>query len=127
MLTGHEEERNANAAGLPRRQFLKVGVLGTMLNLPQFLQARSLSGAATGGRGSEKSCIFIVQQGGASHIDTWDLKPAAPAEYRGPYKPIATPIPGMQIGELLPRLARLAPHYCLLRSMTHAASGHGAG
>src|SRR4051794_11235532 len=76
MLTGHEEERNANAAGLPRRQFLKVGVLGTMLNLPQFLQGRSLSGAATGGRGSEKSCIFIVQQGGASHIDTWDLKPA---------------------------------------------------
>jgi len=112
---------------LPRRRFLKVGVLGTMLNLPQVLQAGSLSGAASGKRGGEKSCIFIVQQGGASHIDTLDLKPAAPAEYRGPYKPIATPVPGMQICELLPRLAKLAPHYCLIRSMTHAAAGHDDG
>jgi uncharacterized protein (DUF1501 family) len=123
MLTG----RKADVPGLPRRQFLEVGVLGTMLNLPQLLQTGSVSGAATARRGSEKSCIFIVQQGGASHIDTLDLKPAAPAEYRGPYKPIATPVPGLQICELLPRLAQLAPRYCLIRSMTHAAAGHGDG
>jgi len=57
--------------------------------------------------------------GGPSHLDTWDLKPAAPAEIRGPYKPIATTVPGMRLSELHPRLARLTRHFCLIRSMTH--------
>ncbi|HEV3259865.1 MAG TPA: DUF1501 domain-containing protein, partial [Gemmataceae bacterium] len=54
-----------------------------------------------------------------SHLDTWDLKPLAPAEIRGPYKPIATTVPGMRISELHPRLAKLAGYFCLIRSMTH--------
>lgn len=109
-----------------RRRFLKVGALGTMLNLPQMLLARATSSAPSRS-GSEKSCIFIVQQGGCSHIDTWDMKPDAPAEYRGPFKPVATPVPGVQVCELLPRLARLADRYALIRSMTHSAGGHGDG
>jgi hypothetical protein len=57
--------------------------------------------------------------GGPSHLDTWDLKPAAPAEIRGPYQPISTDVPGMNISELHPRLARLTRHFSLIRSMTH--------
>src|SRR6478735_9662241 len=89
-----------------RREFLKVGALGfgVGLTLPQLLAAR----AATGGRGADKSCIFIVQQGGCSHIDTWDMKPGAPLEFRGPLRPIATSVAGTLICELMPRLARLA-------------------
>ena len=110
---------------LSRRRLLQVGGVGALgLGLPQFLQARSPSG---GSIGSERSCIFIVQYGGASHHDTWDLKPEAPAEIRGPYRPIRTSVPGIQICEKLPRLARLADRYCLIRSMTHGNGGHDGG
>jgi hypothetical protein len=68
-----------------------------------------------------------VQYGGASHLDSLDLKPSAPQEIRGPYRPIATNVPGIQVGELLPRLARLADRYCLIRSMTHGNGGHDGG
>jgi hypothetical protein len=111
---------------LSRRRFLKVGGLGTMLTLSQMLWARATAPAS--GRGAaEKSCIFIVQQGGCTHLDTWDMKPNAPAEYRGPLKPIATPVPGVQICELMPRMARLANRYALIRSMTHGSAGHDDG
>ena len=70
---------------------------------------------------SEKSCIFIVMGGGPSHVDIWDMKPQAPAEIRGPYKPIATSVPGVHINELMPRLAKLSQHYSIIRSMTHTA------
>ena len=68
---------------------------------------------------AEKSCIFILLCGGPSHLDTWDLKPDAPPEIRGPYKPIATSVPGMRLCELHPQLAKLAGEFCLIRSMTH--------
>src|SRR5258708_1517909 len=101
-----------------RRQLLQVGGLGILgLGLPQFLQARAPVGARA--RGPEKSCIFIVQYGGLSHIDSWDPKPDAPDGIRGPYRPIATNVPGIRVGELMPRLANLADRYCLIRSMTH--------
>jgi hypothetical protein len=90
------------------------------LGLPQLLRAGS---AARRG----KSCIFIVQYGGASHHDSWDLKPDAPDDIRGPYRPIATSVPGIQIGELLPKLASLAHRYTLIRSMTHGNGGHDGG
>ena len=76
---------------------------------------------------SQKSCIFIVQYGGCSHLDTFDLKPNAPEAIRGPYQPIATSVPGTRLGELLPRLALLADRYCLVRSMTHGNGGHDGG
>ena len=74
---------------------------------------------ATTGRSGVKSCIYILLCGGPSHLDTWDLKPDAPAEIRGPYKPAATTVPGMRINELHTRLPMLAKHLCLIRSMTH--------
>ncbi|MDB5313328.1 MAG: hypothetical protein JWO38_7530, partial [Gemmataceae bacterium] len=74
-----------------------------------------------------KSCIFIVQYGGCSQVDSFDPKPDAPAEVRGPFKPIPTSVPGTRICEHLPRLARLADRYCLVRSMTHGNPGHDGG
>src|SRR5579864_6788584 len=112
---------------LSRRQLLQVGGIGMLgLDLPQLLRGAA-EPARSRGPAREKSCIFIVQYGGASHIDSWDLKPQAPDAIRGPYKPIATTVPGMQIGELLPRLARSADRYCLIRSMTHGNGGHDGG
>jgi len=120
---------------ISRRRFVHVGTLGLMLGLPEFLWAgaasrlRGLTPPAQGAarKTTDRSCIFIFQYGGASHIDSWDLKPVAPAEYRGPYKPIATSVPGVQVCELMPRLARLAHRYCLIRSMTHDVPDHEAG
>lgn len=111
---------------ITRRQLLQAGGIGVLgLGLPELLRANAT--APRSARGSERSCIFIVQYGGASHIDSWDLKPNAPEEIRGPYRPIATSVPGIQIGELMPRLAGLADRYCLIRSMTHGNSGHDGG
>jgi uncharacterized protein (DUF1501 family) len=110
---------------LSRRQLLQAGSLGPLgLSLPGFLHATA-RGASR--RRDEKSCIFIVQYGGASHIDSLDPKPEAPADVRGPYRPIASTVPGMRLGELLPRLARLADRFALVRSMTHGNGGHDGG
>ena len=110
---------------ISRRQLLQIGGIGILgLGLPELLQAGA---PARGSRTSAKSCIFIVQYGGCSHHDTFDLKPEAPADVRGPYKPIATTVPGVRIGELLPRLGGLAHRYCLVRSMTHRDGGHDGG
>jgi hypothetical protein len=112
---------------LTRRELLQVGGISLLgLGLPEFLRARTSVTGSTA-RGPEKSCIFIVQYGGASHIDSWDLKPDAPEEIRGPYKPIPTSVPGVKICALLPRLARLADRYCIVRSMTHQNPGHDGG
>lgn len=111
---------------LSRRRLLQLGGVGMLgLGLPELLQARVTPAGAR--RGPEKSCIFIVQYGGASHHDSWDLKPEAPEDIRGPYKPIATSVPGTRIGELFPRLASMAHKYCLIRSMSHGNGGHDGG
>jgi hypothetical protein len=108
---------------ISRRQLIQLGGVGMLgLGLPQLLQASA--SASRPGRGSEKSCIFIFQYGGLSQLDSWDLKPSAPDTIRGPYKSIATAVPGTQICELLPRLAPLADRYCLLRSLTHREATH---
>ena len=112
---------------LDRRRFIRLGALGAMLGLPDLLQAGASSGSGKAGRGSEKSCIFIVQQGGLSQLDSWDMKPDAPAEYRGPLRPIATTVPGLRICEHMPRLAQMANRYCVIRSMTHRSAGHSDG
>ncbi len=110
-----------------RRQLLQAGgVTALGLTLPELLWARTTTNPGRL-RGSERSCIFIVQYGGASHLDSLDLKPNAPQDIRGPYRPIATSVPGVRVGELLPRLARLADRYCLVRSMTHRNGGHDGG
>ena len=107
---------------LHRRNLLQLGSLGLLgLNLPQLLQAEAESTQR------QRSCIFIVQYGGASHIDSLDLKPEAPVEIRGPFKPIPTVVPGMQLCELLPRLSQIADQFTVIRSMTHGNPGHDGG
>jgi hypothetical protein len=92
-----------------------VGALGSLV--PGTVTARVSVPGET--RAGGKSCIFVLLCGGPSHLDTWDLKPDAPAEIRGPYKPIATTVPGMRISELNTNLAKLAKEFTLIRSMTH--------
>lgn len=103
---------------LDRRQLLQAGGLGLLsMTTPGMVAARVAdSGKKVTG---DKSCIFILLCGGPSHLDTWDLKPAAPDEIRGPYKPIATKVPGMQISELHTKMAKLTNEFTLIRSMTH--------
>lgn len=108
---------------LSRRQLLQLGGISIMgLGLPELLRASAPQ--STIGKGTAKSCIFIVQYGGASHIDSLDPKPDAPASMRGPYRPIASRVPGIQVCELLPRLAGLADRLTLVRSMSHGNGGH---
>ncbi|MBI1831202.1 MAG: DUF1501 domain-containing protein, partial [Planctomycetes bacterium] len=119
-------------SAITRRQLLQAGGIGVLgLTLPQFLQARAepgpLRGSARHNANRQKSCIFIVQYGGASHHDSWDLKPDAPEDIRGPYRPIATNVPGIQVGELFPKLAGMADRYTIIRSMTHSNGGHDGG
>ncbi len=110
-----------------RRQLLQVGGIGALgLALPQLLHAGATTGRSRGSA-RQKSCIFIVQYGGASHHDSWDLKPDAPDDIRGPYRPIPTSVPGVQVGELFPKLAGLADRYTIIRSMTHGNGGHDGG
>src|SRR5437763_5816225 len=118
--------RTPSSATLPsslgtisRRRLLQASGIGMLnLGIPGILLARDDGRQGRDGA-AEKSCIFILLCGGPSHLDTWDLKPAAPPEIRGPYQPIATAVPGMRISELHPQLAKLADHFCLIRSMTH--------
>jgi hypothetical protein len=89
---------------------------------------RLRAGSGSEGRsfGQAKSCILIYLFGGPSHIDIWDMKPLAPPEIRGEFKPQATNVPGIQITEYLPRLARHAHHYAIIRSLSHGDSSHGS-
>src|SRR4051812_16286794 len=107
-----------------RRRVLEAGALPFLgLGLPQLLAAPATSRAA-GRPAREKSCIFIFQYGGLSQLDSWDPKPDGPSDVRGPYKPIATPVAGFRVGELMPRLARLADRYAVIRSMSHRVGVH---
>ncbi|MEW6159797.1 MAG: DUF1501 domain-containing protein [Verrucomicrobiota bacterium] len=109
--------------GISRRNFLKIGALGLGgLSLPQLLQAESQSGI----RRSHKAVIMIFLPGGPSHQDMFDLKMDAPREIRGEFKPISTSVPGMQICEHLPLLAKQAHRYSIIRSMVGAEDNHYA-
>jgi hypothetical protein len=116
-----------SVATFSRRRLLQVGGIGALgLTLPEMLQAGSST--VGGGRGTpERSCIFIVQYGGGSHIDSFDPKPEVLEDIRGPYRPIATRAGGIQLCELLPRLATQANRFAIVRSMTHGNGGHDGG
>ena len=81
--------------GLTRRNFLKVGAFGAGLTLADLLRLRSRAAASTGRPTANKSVIMIYLPGGPSHMDMYDLKPDAPAEFRGEFRPIRTSVPGM--------------------------------
>jgi len=78
----------------------------------------------SGGPDGRRSCILVYLLGGPPYLDRWDLKPSAPAEVRGPFRPIATSAPGIQVSEHLPGLTRLANHYAIVRSFSHPNSNH---
>ncbi len=116
--------------GLTRREALRVGGLGfTGLMWSDWLRHRAAQPARQGadGFGRARACILIYHYGGPSHLDVWDLKPDAPPEIRGEFKPIATSVPGVSITEHLPRLAALAHRYAVVRSVTHRDNDHAIG
>lgn len=118
-----------NSFDRTRRGVLRVGTLGlTGLTLAKSLRAadsaESQSHSVNSGTARAKSCLLIYLDGGPSHIDLFDLKPEAPAEIRGPYRPIATSVPGLTIGELLPRVAQQAHRLVQVRSVCHDEGVH---
>ena len=121
---------NRTCDGVRRRDFLKVGVLGGCgLTLANYLRMAS-AGEATAsslGRGKATSAIFVNLGGGPSHMDTFDLKPDAPKEYRGEFNPIETNVPGVMIGEHLPKMAKCADKYAVLRGVSHTLAAHEFG
>jgi hypothetical protein len=101
---------------LSRRQMLQVGAASVLgLGLPQLLRAETR-------RASADSCIIIFLNGGPPQLDMWDMKPDAPPEIRGPFKPMPTTVPGLQICELLPRMAQVMHHATVVRSMHHSVN-----
>ena len=112
-----------SSAQMSRRRLLQAGGVGALsLGLPGAVAAAVDGNRGLGRGAAEKSCIFVLLCGGPSHLDTWDLKPEAPAEIRGPFHPISTSVPGMQISELHTNLAKLTNRFTLIRSMTHVGN-----
>lgn len=123
------ESRTASPYGVPhlgRREFLRVGggLAVTELLSPGAAMAAESSTVPGLPRPRARTCIFIYLLGGPPHLDMWDLKPDAPAEVRGPFRPIATAVPGVRVCEHLPRLARRAHRYALVRSVSHNNHNH---
>lgn len=134
--------RQHRSVQLSRREVLRAGSLGLLgVTMPRLLVGQELSspqaGAATfsgsrprpsaaalPGFGRAKCCILLFMWGGPAHQDTWDLKPSAPLEIRGEFKPIASKVPDIQIGEHFPRLAQRTDRLCIIRSMTHDDVNH---
>src|SRR5262245_52290731 len=113
--------------GTSRREFISVGGLGALgFSLSQLFQAEALAQRVNPGspRRTAKSCIFIFLDGGPSHIDTLDMKPSAPVEFRGDFRPIATAVPGTSICEHLPAVAQLSRHFSIVRTLCHSNRIH---
>ncbi len=120
MLSIHGPSAHANSR-LSRRSYLRIGglALGGMA-WPELLRAE----ATSPGRKVARGVIMVLLPGGPSHLDTLDLKPDAPAEIRGEFRPIATNVPGLEICELLPRLAAIADQYTVIRSLVGFRDDH---
>jgi uncharacterized protein (DUF1501 family) len=118
-----------HTVGINRRELLQVGYSGLLgFGLAALLSGRARS-AETSGPGDgppkrAKSIILVFLTGAPSHLDTFDMKPDAPSEVRGEFKPIATAVPGLHVCEYLPQLAARASHYALLRSLSHRENNH---
>lgn len=130
------ESQPATCQGLTRREWLRVGALGPLgLSLSELLLAQRAATAApvldrvqgrrsSGSFGRAKNCIIAFLFGAPAHQDLWDLKPDAPSEVRGEFRPIRTSVSGIEIGEHLPKTAALAHHYAIVRSVTHPDNTH---
>jgi hypothetical protein len=116
-----------HATGIHRRELLQVGYSGLLgLGLSSLLERRAAGAEAATGPAARgpKSVILVFLTGAASHLDTFDMKPSAPPEVRGEFKPIATRLPGVHVCEHLPRLAARAEKYALVRSLSHRENNH---
>jgi hypothetical protein len=111
--------------GMKRRDFVKVGALGGCLSLVDYLQLAQAGGVAP--KAKANAAIYIRLGGGPTHMDTFDMKPDAPAEYRGDLKPIKTNVAGVEISEKLPLLAKCADKYTILRGVSHTLAAHELG
>ncbi len=111
------------AGSFSRRRALQVGSAGVLgLSLPQWL-AMQAHAAASATKPAAKNVLVILEQGGLSHMDTWDPKPFAPSDHRSPFKPISTSVPGIEFTELLAHTSRVADKLTVVRSMMHPKSG----
>ncbi len=124
MLTifGEPHRRGGFCDGTSRRDFLTIGgtLVGGALALPHLLAAEAQTGLGS----SHKAIINVFLPGGPPHLDMWDLKPDAPADIRGEFRPIATNVPGIRICEHFPRIARMADKFAFVRSLVGCDGGH---
>jgi hypothetical protein len=112
-----------NCQGIARRAFLQVGFISALgLTLPDFLRMKAEGAVKTD---KQRAIILVWLWGGPAQLDTWDTKPDAPIEYRGPFSPIKTNVPGIEICELFPHLAQQADKYAVIRSLRHNENDHG--
>lgn len=128
----HDTLKPCTGGAFGRRTWLRLGIgclaggsFPGLLGLVQ--QARAADAAANPRRRSPANCILIWMDGGPTHIEMFDPKPDAPAEMRGEFVPISTNVPGIQVCEHLPRLAKIADKYAIIRSVHHNQGNHGAG
>lgn len=124
-------QRYSGCSGLPhsgalgRREFLRAGSLGLLgLTLPELLARRASAAEGLRGFGRAKRCILLFMWGGPAQQDTWDMKPDAAEEYRGPFRPIATNVDGIRICEHFPQLARRCDKLAIVRSVHHPDVNH---
>ncbi len=124
-MSSLQSEPRRCSGTLPRRAFLQAGLTGWgALCLADLLRFEAQASAANGSRANNKAMIVLWLWGGPSHMETFDLKPEAPLEFRGEFRPISTNVPSIEICEHLPKLARLADKFALVRSCSHASTGH---
>ena len=121
MLTIQGDSQEAFCDGISRRGFLRIGSLGLGgLAMPQLLNAEAQAGNGK----TQKSIIMIFLAGGPPHQDMWDLKMDAPSEIRGEFSPIKTNVPGIEICELFPQMAKISDKLTYIRSIVGAHGGH---
>src|SRR3569623_1317910 len=121
----HSRTPSASAV-LSRRNLLCAGALGIGgLTLADFTRLRAEGGVRSSA--ADKSVILFWLSGGPGHMETWDPKPSAPAEYRGPFGAIETSVPGIQFGELMPEVARIADKLAVVRTVNHGSGDHTKG
>ena len=125
-----EGTRKPLCDGISRRRFIEIGSLGVLgLSLPNLLRNDALAADGSGRdvkHASKKSVILIWQHGGPSQLDTFDMKPLAPTEYRGPYQSIPSSLPGLDVCELMPCHAKIMHHSTVIRSFSHGNGDHWA-
>jgi hypothetical protein len=110
---------------LTRRRFLSSGALCSLgLGISQLMRLRAASASEAAASRDDTAVILVWLTGGLSHMDTYDLKPETPSEYRGDFSPIPTNVPGIDVGELLPLHAKIADKFSLIRSVSHGYGDH---